>query len=119
MTFRKQVRFARLWGSGAFALGMLGALLLKLGYVNVGVRPADWIVFLSSGLPIALGAVMLLFGGVVRPVQRRFYLYALKDSELRMFGMIPRERLTQWVDAGFWRWWLHTDREGNDLDARN
>lgn len=61
---------------------------------------------------------MLLFGGVVRPLQRSMYFYALKDSELLMFGTPPRERVTQWFDAAFWRWWIHIDSEGNDLDAR-
>jgi hypothetical protein len=116
MTFREQVRFALLWGSGAFALGMLGALFLKLAYADAGVRPADWIVFLTSGLPLVIGAPLLLFGGVLRPIQRWQWHHTIRHSVL-WNGYYPRSVTQGWASP-FWRWWLHIDREGNDLDAR-
>ena len=109
MTFREQVGLARRWG---VALIALAAAIVSLAsfFGHTGPEPF-WVqgLFLAFALP---GLVLLVFGGLMRPLQRTLWFRVARPSSLTGYGaLIQRSPL-----APLWRWWLHVDTEGKDRD---
>jgi hypothetical protein len=97
-TFRMQVIYAVVFGGGL--------LLIGLGKLDGG---KDAAAFLSIGFAI------LALGAVVRPIQRRHWLQAIRSAEEERSE--TARRLAQGRFGGLWREWLHVTDDGADRDA--
>jgi hypothetical protein len=107
MTFKDQVRWSRKWGAIMLLLGLLTFGGLYLLHINGRNDLAlYWANFCT--VTIGLAVVLLLFGGLLRPMQKKFYHYALEAND-RTRTMIAVNPITRWL------WWL--DVEGRDRDA--
>jgi hypothetical protein len=107
MRFKDQVRWSRKWGAvsllfSTIALGVLFVLREK-GMSETALRWADF-----STAFFGLSALILLFGGLLRPLQKSAYHQWLEGNERyrKTMGVNPVTR---------WFWWL--DTEGRDRDA--
>ena len=106
MTFKEQTAWCRTWGAAAllFALFLVGVLYLLAGNVD-----RKWLDFMASLGTVVLfaGAVLLVFGGLFRPLQKAFYHNALdRNGRYRRQMALNPMSLWVWVDA-----------EGRDRDA--
>jgi hypothetical protein len=106
MTFRQQVGWARKYGALLFAFaGALWGLDFLLA--------AEGQVLLAKNLAVPLLAVLFIasvlfvFGGVMRPIQKSFYHYALEGSEVYRLSLGSNFLTQRWF-------WL--DSQGRDLD---
>jgi hypothetical protein len=114
MTFREQVAWSRKWGAAALVTGAVLMIMFGVFAEREHPYPMLFVGIIGTSL-IAASALLLLFGGVMRPAQRWLYL---SSREGRPYGrMSVRDRFIRYADAGFWGWWLHIDAQGNDLDA--
>ena len=112
MTFAAQRRLAAAIGLTASALvGLLALLAAGLAPEKGSNVDSLFAVMLLTLLGVA--ALALVFGVVMRSLQRWFW-FAGKIGESPLFR---RRILTGWA-SGFWRWWLHIDENGDDLDRR-
>ena len=106
MTFSDQVRWSRKWGAISLLLGGLafGAiyLLAENGRKDLAMYFASFCLALVS-----VAAVLFLFGGVMRPLQKKFYHSVLESNE--------RNRRQMAINP--MRWYLWLDSEGRDRDA--
>ena len=107
MRFRDQVQLSRKWG--AISL-LLGGLIFGAIYLLAENGRKDLALYLASVCTALIGVavVLLLFGGLLRLMQKKFYHYALEanDHTRTMIAVNPVAR---------WFWWL--DNEGRDRDA--
>ena len=107
MRFSDQVRWSRKWGAISLLLGvfMFGAiyLLAENGRKDLALYLANFCTAL-----VGVAAVLILFGGVMRPLQKSFYHFAFETSETYRghFLSFPPMRLWLWIDA-----------QGRDRDA--
>lgn len=92
-------------------------LLLKWTRAKSGESGLMDAVIGLSGLFVGLGAVLGIFGGVVRPIHRWQWHKTIRHSVL-WNGYYPKS-MTQGWSSPFWLRWLHIDSEGNDRDARS
>lgn len=116
MTFREQVRFARRWGAASVSSGLIWFAILSWWGVEANKSALmDATIHLCTVL-VGIGGVLLVFGGVGRPIHRWQWHYAIRHSVL-WNRYYPKKFSRGWASP-FWRRWLHIDAEGNDLDAR-
>lgn len=116
MTFKDQVKWSWKWGAIAFLLAafMLGSVWHRRDHFSID---AVFALLGRIGLTaLAVSFALLVFGGVLRPAQR-WFAFHMFDSTLLFRGMTFRQYLIRSWSAPFWRWWLHIDTNGNDLDA--
>jgi hypothetical protein len=112
MSFARQVRGCLVWGGILLLLGGGALWSVQNGQADPRLRVVG-----NLGLAtIGIGAVLVLFGGVMRPLQRRFYLMAMESAV--MFSSRPtRQVMMDRRDAFLWRWWLHLDPVGRPRDG--
>jgi hypothetical protein len=106
MSFSDQVRWCRKWGAVLLLLGFLAFGILYLLHTNGRNDLAlYWADFCNA--VVFFGAVLLVFGGLARPIQKAFYHRVLEgnDRYRRQMAVSP---MSLWV-------WL--DPEGRDRDA--
>ncbi|MGL6211778.1 MAG: hypothetical protein ACRC14_18295 [Paracoccaceae bacterium] len=106
MTFKEQTAWCRKWGAAALFLSLLLVALLYVLAGNVDRKWIDFSAFLCTAA-VFMGAVLLVFGGLLRPLQKSFYHHALEgnDRYRRQMALNP---MSLWV-------WI--DTEGRDRDA--
>jgi hypothetical protein len=119
MTFAEQ----RLW---TMVVGLSGGAIAGLAAVSAVVIAPDKG---SSSASLALGVttmagmaicfVSLMFGVFMRSAHRWLWINATRQSTLTISGRTVAERILGGFDRAFWRWWLHIDPKGNDLDGSN
>ncbi len=106
MTFREQVWWCRKWGAVAFLLGLL---LIGTAHVLAGNVDKKWLEFLLNLVTASMfvAAVLSVFGGLGRPLQKAFYHYAIEgnDRYRRQLAINPMAL------------WLWLDSEGRNRDA--
>lgn len=113
MTFAAQRRLAAAIGLAASLLVAVAVVLAMLFAPATGPRgDAFWGVIIL--LPTGIAALFLMFGVLMRTVQRWFWF------KLNFKDGYPRyhQRFVRGWASGFWRWWLHIDENGEDLDRR-
>lgn len=116
MTFKDQVRWSRKWGVVGFVLAAtLFGIFLSL-VDRTDPEPLHMVIFYAGSLALMVSFVLFVFGGIARPVQRWIYLQS-RENRLMLARVTVRQRVTQFWDAQFWRWWFHIDAAGNDRDA--
>jgi SNF family Na+-dependent transporter len=107
MSFSDQVRWSRKWGAIVLLLSalMVGMLLLirENGAREAVLRWGD-----IAMLPVGMALVLLVFGWLMRPLQKKIYHAFLEANE--------RYRSHMSVNPVM-RWLLWIDREGRDRDA--
>jgi hypothetical protein len=116
MTFREQVRFALYCAAVSIVAGLVLVAILWWWGVKAGDSGLTDAAIEISGLFIGVGAALIMFGGLLRSVHRWLWHHSIRHSVL-WDGYYPWS-MTQGWSSPFWRFWLHIDREGNDLDAR-
>ena len=104
MSFRRQVRWALTRGLAAVALGA-GFGPVAVALQRVSLPGAGLAAGLSMGL-ILCGAMLFLWGGLVRPLQRRVFLGGMPSGRLR--------RLV--LDRPALRWWYGVTTDGQARD---
>lgn len=106
MTFKQQVSWAR--KRGALLLVAAGviwvAILLLASMEHLALAKFGAILEI---LVMAIASVLLLFGGLMRPLQKQFYHYALEGNEVYRLRMGNDPIMKRWL-------WL--DGQGRDLD---
>jgi hypothetical protein len=107
MRFKEQVRWSRKWGAILLLLGLLFFGGLYLLHINGRNDLALYWANLCTAT-IGLAVVLLLFGGLLRPMQKKFYHFALEAND-RTRAKMAANPITRWF------WWL--DVEGRDRDA--
>lgn len=113
MTFAAQRRLAAAIGLAASLLAAVAAVLAMLFAPDKGSRgDAFWAVVIL--LPTGIAALFLMFGVLMRTIQRWLW-FTLKFKE--SYPRYHQRIVTGWA-SGFWRWWLHIDENGDDLDRR-
>ena len=63
-------------------------------------------------------AALLLFGCVMRPGHRWMWFAYMKNDSSNLGERSKRAMTRSPLFGVFWRWWLHVDAEGCDLDGR-
>ena len=116
MTYRGQITLS-------IAAGIFGATLMLPDILLTGFARAETneqlVVRLLSMAGMSVAWLALAFGTVLRSLMRSLWLHALRYAELpNLDGRLPADIILRSPFAGFWRWWLHIDHEGNDRDAR-
>jgi hypothetical protein len=107
MTFKDQVRWSRKWGATLLLLGLLIFGALYILHTNGRNDLAFYWANFCTAI-VGLAVVLLLFGGLLRPMQKNFYHYALEANH-RTRTMVAANPIARWL------WWL--DSEGRDRDA--
>jgi SNF family Na+-dependent transporter len=107
MTFKDQVHWSRKWGAvllliSAVVLGLLVILRETVDH-NALMLWADVVT-----LCLFVAVVLLLFGGLMRPLQKKMYHGVFEASEHYRTRLAVNPVLR-------WFWWL--DSEGRDRDA--
>ena len=106
MTFREQVRWCRKWGAAALllVLALLGMLYLLADTLDRNAL--ELIATLCTAIAF-IAAVLIILGGLARPLQKAFYHYAFEgnDRTRRQLAINPMAL------------WLWIDLEGRDRDA--
>jgi hypothetical protein len=126
MTFARQRVFCLRWGLLGLAFAFCGAA----GFYLFAPYPEGWDYAGQRGHSLALSAawlltagalsaaLLLVFGVFLRSAHRALWFHAFRRSTLQMFGRtMPDHLIRGGVFPGFWRWWLHVDRDGNDRDG--
>jgi hypothetical protein len=107
MTFKDQVRWSRKWGAILLLLscGVLGLLVVLRESMD-----RDALMVWSNVVTLTMGGafVLLVFGGLGRPLQKRIYHRSFEASE-HYRARLAANPLIRWF------WWL--DNEGRDRDA--
>lgn len=89
----------------------LGIMLILFGLLKMATHAGQ-----GTGPFIALGAVLMIAFGAVRPAQRRDWLKAVKSEEPGR--LLVATRLLNGPAGWFWRTWMHLDADGGDRDAK-
>jgi SNF family Na+-dependent transporter len=107
MTFKDQVRWSRKWGA---VLLILSAVVLGLLAILRDTVDHNALILWSNVVTLCLfvAVVLLVFGGVGRPLQKKIYHSVFEASE-HYRTRLAANPLTRWF------WWL--DSEGRDRDA--
>jgi CHASE2 domain-containing sensor protein len=107
MRFSDQVRWSRKWGATLllFSIGVLGLLVLLRATVD---RDALMLWANVVTLCLFVAVVMLVFGGLMRPLQKKMYHSVFEASEHYRARLAVNPIIR-------WFWWL--DSEGRDRDA--
>jgi hypothetical protein len=107
MRFSDQVRWSRKWGAILLLLSVISLCVLVLLRETVArdevIRWGDLV-----NLFLAAAAVLLLFGGLMRPLQKKLYHAVFEPNENYRKRLAANPILR-------WFWWL--DFEGRDRDA--
>lgn len=106
MTFRRQVRRALTGGLAAGGAGVCLAFAAALPEARGVPLWQDAAAFAAMGL-IAGGALAVLGGALVRPLQRWAFRHGMPSGRLRAFAL--REPVL--------RWWFWVDEDGHDRDV--
>jgi hypothetical protein len=112
MTFAAQIRRTVILGLALMALGLA---VLGLGRLLSGGVPQGPLALAASAATMA-GAVVLVLGVAGRAAQRWLWRSAFARSALTFAGRRYGDYLLSGRLSGLWRWWLHVDLSGNDLD---
>jgi hypothetical protein len=107
MRFREQVRWSRKWGA---ILLLLSGFVLGLLVVLRETVDRDALMVWANVVTLTMGAafVLLVFGGLGRPLQKRIYHSVFEASEHYRTRLAANPLIR-------WFWWL--DSEGRDRDA--
>jgi hypothetical protein len=107
MSFSDQVRWCRKWGAVLLLLGFLTFGILYLLHTNGRNDLAlYWADFCNA--IIGLAAFLLLFGGLMRPLQKKMYHRIFEASEHYRSRLAANPVI---------RWLCWLDAEGRDRDA--
>ncbi len=104
----------------SFAAQKRAALYVGMSFLALGIT-----VFLTAGetavfnLLLAVAGVFLIFGYVVRSLHRWNWLQYFAKEKSDLGQATFRIMIDAPLFGAFWRWWLHVDQEGRDLDAQN
>ena len=106
MTFKEQTVWFRKLGAAALLLSLL---LGGMMYLLAGSVDGNWLGILGNLITgtVFVATGLLLFGGLLRPIQKAFYHYALEGNDRfrRQMALNP---------IALWMW---IDSEGRDRDA--
>ena len=100
MTFSDQVRWSRKWGAVLLLLsGVVVVALLVLRENGARDEVLKWGDLVT--LPIGMGIVFLVFGGLLRPLQKKMYHSFFEPNETyrRRLGVNPVMRWLLWLDT--------------------
>lgn len=105
MTFRRQVRWALTRGLCAGAAGVLLAFVAVTleAYAN---RPWQGVVAWASVGLLMVGALLVLGGGLARPLQRLAFRHGMPSGAMRALALRHRAL----------RAWLWVNEDGRDRD---
>ncbi len=80
MNFRRQVRFARKWGGLGLLLFGVPFGISEYRFETTGFHFLPKAMFLPMLIGLFFALVLLLFGGIGRPVHRAMWLYFFRES---------------------------------------
>ena len=114
MTFREQNKRVGLVGLLTFGVSMLIWVAVRL--LDVEPNSIEYRVLETSFLIVVGIATTCLFFIVGRSVHRDLWLNQFRQSTLNFYGKTASEVFFEGKQSRFWRWWMHVDMTGEDLD---
>ncbi|MFT5785148.1 MAG: hypothetical protein ACI9KK_000493 [Ascidiaceihabitans sp.] len=111
MSFRKQLLLS--WGIGIPFCFLAMVLWVMFNPNNVGGHNVEinTVLFGLVEICLGIGAPLIIFGGIMRPLHRWFWIEGNLRDDPKVFKVY-----LGYGQAIFWRLWLHVDALGNDLD---
>ena len=111
MNFRKQLTLS--WGIGIPFCSFAMVLLVLSNQSNGDVHNVETnkVLFGMGEICLGIGSPFILFGGIMRPFHRWFWIEGNLCNDPKAFKVY-----LGYGQAIFWRRWLHVDALGNDLD---
>ncbi len=106
MTFSEQTFWCRKWGAATLLLGLFLLGTIYFGADILNRKLLEFIAIFCTAV-MFIAVVFIVFGGLVRPLQKSFYHYAFEgnDRYRRQLADNP---------IAFWLW---IDSEGRDRNA--
>jgi disulfide bond formation protein DsbB len=117
MTFAEQRLCTIVVGLAAGTIAGLAALSAFVVAPDKGGGSASFVLGVTMIAGVAICFVSLIFGVFMRSAHRWLWFNASRQSTLTIAGRTQAERILGGFDKAFWRWWLHIDPKGNDLDG--